>query len=115
MQQVRGGVVGLRGVARGAVDARDDALAGLQLAVDRLHDDRLVVAGAHDVGHAHEAVAVLAGDDAAVGDLPAALGVERRLGELDDRAPVLLAQAGDRRVLLEVLVAGEGRRLALDA
>ena len=79
-----------------------------------LDDDGLVVAGAHDVGHAHEAVAVLAGDDAAVGDLPAALGVERRLGELDDRAPVLPAQAGDRRVLLEVLVAGEGRRLALD-
>ena len=40
------------GVARGAVDARDDALAGLQLAVDRLDDDRLVVARAHDVGDA---------------------------------------------------------------
>ena len=114
MEQVRGGVVGLGGVARGAVDARHDALARLQLAVDLLDDDGLVVARAHDVGHAHQAVAVLAGDDAAVGDLAAALGVEGRLGELHDRAPVLPAQAGDRRVLLEVLVAGEGRRLALD-
>src|SRR5439155_7519755 len=86
-----------------------------QRAFDRFDDDRLVVARAHDVRHAHQAIAVLAGDDARVGHLPAALRVEGRLGELDDGAPVLLAEAGDRRVLLEVLVAGERRRVALDA
>ena len=51
--------------------------------------------------------------DAGVGDLAAALGVERRLGELDERAAALLQDARDRRALLEVLVAGElGRLLA---
>ena len=49
VQQVGRGVVGRRRVARHRVDARDDALAELQLALDRLDDDRLVVARAHDV------------------------------------------------------------------
>ena len=43
---------------------------------------------------------------------PPPCGVERRLGELDERAPALLAHADDGGVLLEVLVAGERRRLA---
>ena len=48
-------------------------------------------------------------------DLPAALGVERRLGELDERAPVVArATPADGGVLLELLVAGEGRRLGRD-
>ena len=77
VEQVRRGVVGLGRVAGGRVDARDDALALVQLALDRLDDDRLVVAGAQHVDHARAAVAVLALDDARVGDLTAARRVER--------------------------------------
>src|SRR3954470_17438983 len=114
VEQVRRGVVARGGVAREAVDARDDALAGAQLALDRLDDDRLVVARAQHVGDEHLAVAVLALDRARVRDLAAARRVERRLGELDVRAAVALEPAGDRRVLLEVLVAGELARLVGD-
>ena len=51
-----------------------------------LHDERLVVADAHDVDDARRAVAALALDGADVGDLAAAGRVERRLGELDEHA-----------------------------
>ncbi len=88
-----------------AVDARDDALAGLQVAALGLHDDRLVVAHADDVDDARGAVAVLALDRPDVGDLAAAGRVERRLGELHEPA----VDRGDGRVLLERLVAGEVR------
>src|SRR5207247_8050001 len=107
---VRRRVVGLGGVAGGAVDARDDLLALVQRALLHLDDDRLVVAGAHDVDDARAAVARLAGDHAGIGDLPAALGVERRAVELED----VVAQRGDGRDLLQRLVAGELRRWALD-
>src|SRR3954451_4311616 len=114
MQKVGGGVVARRREAGAAVDARDDPLADVQLALDRLDEHRRVVARAHHVRHLDPAVAVLALDRAGVGDLPAARGVERRLGELDERLAVALEQADDGRVLLEVLVAGEGRRLGRD-
>ena len=52
VQEVRRGVVGRGRVAGHAVHARDDALADVQLALDRLDDDGLVVARAHDVGDA---------------------------------------------------------------
>ena len=87
VQQVRRGVVGLRRGARGAIDARDDALALVQLAALELDDERLVVADAHDVDDARRAVAALAFDRADVGDLAAAGRVERRLGELDEHVP----------------------------
>ena len=111
VQQVRRGVVAGRRVARRAVDLRDDALARAQLALDRAHDQRLVVAGAHDVDDLDVAVAVLAGDRALVAHLAAALGVERGLGELDEHAPVVLGRdALHDGVDLEVLVADERRR-----
>ena len=112
VQQVRGGVVGLR--SRGARRGRRCATTrSPACGVPRVTSttQRLVVARAHDAVDAQLAVAVLAGDDAGVADLAAALGVERGLGELDPRAPVLLAHAADDGVRLELLVAGEGRRL----
>ena len=70
---------------------RDDALARRAARPRRaLDDERLVVAGAHDVDDLDAAVAVLAGDDARVADLAAALGVERGLGELHEHAAVVL-------------------------
>ena len=72
VQEVGRGVVGLGRVARPRVDARDHPLAGLELALLDHDGDRLVVAHPEDVGHAGAAVAVLAGDLADVGDLPAA-------------------------------------------
>ena len=85
VQEVGGGVVALGRAARGAVDARDHALALVQLALDRLEHQRLVVAEAQHVGHAGGAVARFAADLAAVVDLAAAGGVERRLDELDEQ------------------------------
>ncbi len=82
VQEVRGGVVGLRRVARDAVHSCDDALTGLRRTAHDLHDERLVVTRAHDLADAQLAVAALAGDHARIAHLPAALGVERRLGEL---------------------------------
>ena len=57
----------LHSVARRAcaVDAREHALALVQLARERLEHERLVVAEAHDVDHLRAAVAVLALDHAA--------------------------------------------------
>ena len=99
----------LRRVARRAVDARRrrarPARSSPSLGLDH---ERLVVAGAHDVDDARAAVAVLALDRARVGDLAAALGVERRLGELDEQLRRRLRRSPrDRRALLERLVAGE--------
>ena len=55
-----------------AVHAGHDPLPRLQRARDRLDDDRLVVAQAQDVDDLRAAVAVLALDRPAVGDLAAA-------------------------------------------
>ena len=112
VQQVGRGVVALGQPARG-VDARDHALALVQLALDRLEHERLVVADAHDVEHARRAAAVLALDHPAVVDLAAAGRVERRLHELGQHTTVLGRQRGDRGRLLDRLVAGEGGRLAV--
>ena len=76
------------GAAGGAVDAREDALALVQLAQLGLEHERLVVAEAHDVDHARAAVAVLALDHAGVVHLAAAGRVERRLDELGQHAAV---------------------------
>ena len=100
-------MVGLRGAARHGVDPRDDALARLQLALLGLYEDRLVVAGPDHVAHVRQAVAVLAGDRAAVRDLAAALRVERGLRELHEDLAVALDQPGDDGVLLERLVSRE--------
>ena len=62
---------------------------GVQLAPLGLEHERLVVAEAHDVDDARAAVAVLALDDADVGDLAAARRVERGLDELGQHAAVL--------------------------
>ena len=89
VQQVRRGVVaGGRAPVRG-IDARDHALALVQLALRGLEHQRLVVAEPHDVDDARAAVAVLALDHAGVGDLAATGGVERRLDELEQHAAVL--------------------------
>ena len=109
VQQVRGGVVGGRGAAGGGVDPREHPLALVQLARLGLEDERLVVAEAHDVDHGGAAVAALALDHAAVGDLAAAGGVERGLDELGQDEPVLARDGADGRRLLDGLVAGEGR------
>ena len=91
-----------------AVDARDDALAGLAARPRPASTTTAWSSPARTTSATRDAaVAVLALDRARVGDLAAARRVERRLGELDERAPVALEHAGDRRVLLEVLVAGE--------
>ena len=65
-----------------------DALALVQLALLEHRVQRLVVAEPHDLGDARAAVAVGALDHADVGDLAAAGGVERRVGELDEHAAV---------------------------
>jgi hypothetical protein len=110
VQEVRRGVVaGGRAPVR-RVDARDDALALVQLALLRLEHERLVVAEPHDVDDTRAAAAVLALDHARVGDLAAAGRVERRLDELQQHATVLARDGADRRRLLDPLVARERRR-----
>jgi hypothetical protein len=110
VQQVRGRVVALGGVADRRRHTRDHPRALAQRPVLDLEHDGLVVAEAQHVGHPSAAVAVLALDHAGVGDLPAAGGVERRLGELDEHPAVHLVDRADGRVLLERLVARERRR-----
>src|SRR5207247_10318434 len=80
-----------------------------------LDDDGLVLAAAEldDVADARPAVAVLALDHPDVGDLPAAGGVERRLGELDDHPPVVARDRAHGRVRLQRLIAHELRRRPL--
>ena len=115
VQEMRGRVVGLGRVAERRVDARDHALARLELALVDLDDDGLVLAAAEldDVDDARPAVAVLALDHPDVGDLPAAGGVERRLGELDDHPPVVAHDRAHGRVRLQRLIAHELRRRPL--
>ena len=77
--------------ARG-VHARDDALALVQLAGQRLEHERLVVAEAHDVDTRARSRRPRT-RHAAVGHLAAAGRVERRLDELGQHAAVLAAIA----------------------
>ena len=90
VQQVRGRVVRHRREPAGPVHDRAGALALAELALDVLERDRLVVAEAVHVDH--DAAARLRLDDARVGHLAAALGVERALLELREHAAVLAAR-----------------------
>ncbi|CAB4864756.1 unannotated protein [freshwater metagenome] len=105
MQQVRGGVVALRRVAGGTVHARHHALAdGRRGAIDH---QRLVITGSHDVNDPRELRAIRSAEHPDVADLPAALRVERRLGQLQQRPPILLRDALDDRVDVELLIPDE--------
>ena len=86
VQQVRRRVVAGRLVAPHGVDHRLGALALGDRALDRARHDHLVVLELHDVLDLE--LAGVGVDPARVGDLPAALGVERRLRELDGDAAV---------------------------
>jgi hypothetical protein len=107
VQEVRGGVVGHRGEARLAVHHRARLLAGLDLAALRLDHDELVVAHAHD--HVDVGAAGAGLDEAGVGHLTAALGVERALGQLHEGAAVVVLSSDYGRLGLELLVADEAR------
>ena len=69
------------------------AFALLQRPLLDLERHGLVVAEPVHLGHLGAAVAVLALDDAGVGDLPTARGVERRLDELGQHPAVLALDA----------------------
>ena len=112
VQQMRGGVVALGGVTGCPVDVCADALARPQLAALGHDRDDLVVAEAHHVVDAGEAVAVGALDEAGVRDLAAAGSVERRLDQLDQHAAVLRRHGADRRLAVGRLVADEVGREA---
>ena len=84
------------------IDARDDALARLQLALLGLEHERLVVAEPDDVDDARAAVAVRALDHARVRDLAAAGRVERRLDELQQHAAVLDASTASTAVACSI-------------
>src|SRR5689334_9458043 len=106
-------------MARDTVDAREDRLAGVQLAA--LDDDlqRLVVVQPEHVLDAGAAVAVRAFDRSDVGHLAASGGVERGLGELDEEtragiaAAVLAAGVAVAVARGERLQGRDGRRLLL--
>ena len=107
VQQVRGGVVAGRLVAAHGVDHRLGALAFDHAALGEAADDDLVGLKAHHVDHVE--LARVGVDPAGVGDLAAALGVERRLFELERHAPVGQHAGGAHHgVDLEALVAHEG-------
>lgn len=110
VQEVRGGVVALSGVSCQAVDSRVHPLPGAQLAVLEHAVDRLVLAQPDDLGDAHATVAVGALDHTDVGDLAAPGGVEGRIGELEEDAPVDRFQCRHRGRLLGRLIADEARR-----
>ena len=88
VQEVRRGVVAHRREARDVVDLRLDALAGLEAVARAVELDRLVVADPVDVGD--PGAAAVPAHLAGVGDLAAALGVERALLELD-QGPAVVA------------------------
>ena len=84
----------LRSVRRRTGSTRAiDALALVQLALDRLEHERLVVADAHDVEHARGTAAVLALDHAVVVDLAAARGIDGDSTSLASTRPFSLASA----------------------
>ncbi len=115
VQQVRRRVVAGRLVAAHGVDHGLGALARGDLALDRARHDDLVVDELDDALDLE--LAGVGVDPPGVGDLPAALGVERRLGELDGHAAVAeLADGAHDGEHLEALVADElGRRLGVPA
>ena len=90
VQQVRRGVVALGRAAGVAVDAREHALAVVQLAGQRLEHERLVVAEADDVDDlGRSSRRPRTRSRRASCDLAAAGGVERGLDELGQHAAVL--------------------------
>ncbi len=104
VQQVRGRVVSHRRVAGRVVDLRLDAIAWARQRA--AHAQGLVVADAIHVDDAR--LAPVPGERAGVGDLAAALRVERALLELDQALAVLeLAGVGDTGRGAQALVADE--------
>ncbi len=106
---MRGGVIAGRLVTTHGVDHRLGALADDHGSLHDMSDDDLVGLEAHDVLDLE--LGGLRVDPAVIGDLPPALRVERRLGQLDGHAAVgeLAAGAQDGEDL-ETLVADERRR-----
>ena len=107
VQQVGRGVVAHRRQPLGALDDRLGRLARPELALERLQRERLVVAEPVHVDHARAPAGRL--DQAAVGDLAAALGVERRLLELGQHPAVGALGDAQHGVRLGRLVADEAR------
>ena len=107
VEDVGGGVVGLRGVTPGGVNPRGHLGALGQVPVQR-NAQHLVVADAEDI--AHLGVPGVAVDPALIGHLPAALRVERRLGDLHQGRAIALVlhgqHGGDH---LKAVVPHEGR------
>ncbi len=115
LQQMGAGVVGHRRAPARHVDARVHGVAHAQLAVEA-HEQRLVAV--EPVDRLDLAAHGVRADLAAVGDLAAALRIERRARELDEREA--LADRLDRehlRLDLELVVAHElaARRRAREA
>ena len=112
VQQVGGGVVALGGAPRRAIHAREHGLLGVQRAALQHDVEHLIVAEANHALNARAAVPVLAFDRAGVRYLPAASGIEGRLGELDQAAARIagVVPAGaDGGGLGLGLIAGEAR------
>ena len=106
VQQVGGGMVAGRLVTAHGVDHRLGALALDHAAFGEAADDDLVGLKAHHVDHVE--LAGVGVDPAGVGDLAAALGVERRFFELEHHAPVGEHPGGAHHgVDLEAFVAHE--------
>ena len=108
VQEVRRGVIGHRRRAQRAVDARADGRAALQRAVLQDGHERLVAVEAQHLLHRRPTAVGL--DRPVVGDLAAALGVERRRAELHEQPSVaeLLDGVGGR-LDVQLLVADERR------
>ena len=108
MQKVRGGVVAGRLVAPHGVDHGLGALTLDDAALGQAADDDLVAFEARHVEHVE--LTGVGVDPAGIGDLAAALGVERRLLELE-RHPAIgeHASGAHHGVGLEALVPDEGR------
>src|SRR5581483_2763012 len=100
VQQVGGGVVGLGGMAWAAIDVGVNSLAELELAPFENQREHLVVSQSQDVLYPREAVALAAFNVPRVGDLAATGGVEGRLDELCQHAPVLAFERADGGVLV---------------
>ena len=102
VQQMRGGVVALGGVARRAVDVGHHALTRLERAVLGHQLQHLVGAEPDHVLHAGAAAAAGALDHARVRHLAAAGRVERRLDQLDQHAAVVADRRADRGLRIGV-------------
>ena len=112
VKQMRGGVVALCRVASGCVNLSDELGPDLGRLAQTLDDQRLIVTSPDHTDDGGEMNPVSRDQLPGVSSLPAAFGIERRVGQLDQRSAILLGDPNNVGPRAERLVADEARLLA---